>query len=120
MHAKKRRKKAAGGSFITRLVEEVELLLFDYSVSPCVEHVARVQYVGYDRGNARLLLEVFTQALQFIHAVGPNREGNDVWDVDKAPVEQCVGSVLSKNLVGYDGHVGVGFQVKVNESYDVI
>ncbi len=120
LHAKKRTKKAAEGPFVTRLVEEVELMFFNQLVSPRVENVTRVQYVGHDGSDAWFLLEVFTQALQFIHAVGPDHVGYDVWDVDEAPVEQRVRSILPKNLVGHDAHVGVGFQVKVKKSYDVV
>ena len=120
LYAKKRTKKAAEGPFVTRLVEEVELMLFDQLVSPRVEHVSRVQYVGHDGGDAWFFLEVFPQALKFIHAVGPDRVSYDVWDVDEAPVKQRVRSVLPKNLVGHDAHVSVGFQVKVEKSYDVV
>jgi hypothetical protein len=113
VNAKKRTKKATDGPFVTWVVEEVELFIFDQSVSPRIKNVTRIEYVGHDGGDAWLLLEAFTQALQFIHVVGPDCVGYDVWDVNKAPVEQSVRSVLSKNQVGHYSHVGVGFQVKV-------
>ena len=98
----------------------MELMFFDQLVSPCVEHVARVQYVGHDGSDAWFFLEVFTQDLKFIHVVGPNRVSYNVWDVDEAPVKQRVGSVFLENLVRHDAQVGFGFQVKVKKSYDVV
>ena len=76
--------------------------------------------LGTMEATSRFFLEVFPQALKFIHAVGPYRVSYDVWDVDEAPVKQRVRSVLSKNLVGHDAQVGFGFQVKVKKSYDVV
>ena len=113
VNAKKRTKKAAKDPFVNLVVEKLELTVFDQLISPCIENIACVQYVGHDRSDAWFLLEVFPQALQIIHAVGPDRVCYDVWDVNEAPVEQSVRRVLSKSLVGHDSHIDVGFQVQV-------
>jgi len=102
VNAKKRTKRAAEGPFVTRLVEEVELMVFDQLISPSTENVTGVQYVGNDGSDAWFLLESFPQALQLIHAVGPDRVGCDAWDVNEAPVKQRVRSILTKKLVGHD------------------
>ena len=113
MHAKKRTKTDSEGAFVTRLVEKMELTLFEKLISPRFKNASRVQYVGHDRCDASFLLKVFPKTLKFIHTVSPDRVRYNAWDVNETPVEKGVRSVLSKNLVGHDAQVGFRFQVKI-------